>query len=82
LPIGAYEPRWFMRNNHMNPEEAVRAMELAGARQAFGHHWGTFRLTDEGVDRPREDLAIALAQRSLPPEQFPALRPGEVRVVA
>jgi L-ascorbate metabolism protein UlaG (beta-lactamase superfamily) len=82
LPIGAYEPRWFMRNSHMNPEEAVEALVLAGAAQAFGHHWGTFRLTDEGVERPREALAAALAERAIPPERFPALRPGEVRVVA
>jgi L-ascorbate metabolism protein UlaG (beta-lactamase superfamily) len=81
LPIGAYEPRWFMRNNHMNPQEAVEALDLAGARQAFGHHWGTFRLTNEGVERPREDLAAALALRTISPDRFPALRPGEVRVV-
>jgi L-ascorbate metabolism protein UlaG (beta-lactamase superfamily) len=82
LPIGAYEPRWFMRNSHMNPEEAVEAMMLAGAAQAFGHHWGTFRLTNEGVERPREDLAVALARRAVPLERFLALRPGEVRIVA
>jgi len=81
LPIGAYEPRWFMRSHHMNPEEAVEAMALAGAAQAFGHHWGTFRLTNEGVEKPREALAAALARRALPPGCFAALRPGEVRVV-
>jgi L-ascorbate metabolism protein UlaG (beta-lactamase superfamily) len=82
LPIGAYEPRWFMRNNHINPEEAVRALVLCGAAQAFGHHWGTFRLTNEAVTRPAEDLAAALASQAIPPERFPALRPGEVRMVA
>jgi L-ascorbate metabolism protein UlaG (beta-lactamase superfamily) len=82
LPIGAYEPRWFMRNSHMNPEEAVEAMVLAGAAQALGHHWGTFRLTNEGVERPRQDLAAALARRAVPHERFLALRPGEVRFVA
>ena len=82
LPIGAYEPRWFMRNSHINPEEAVEAMVLAGAAQAFGHHWGTFRLTNEGVERPREDLAAALARRAVPLERFLALRPGEVRIVS
>ena len=81
LPIGAYEPRWFMRNNHMNPEEAVEALALCGAREALGHHWGTFRLTNEAVDRPADDLAAALASRSLPPERFSALRPGEVRTL-
>jgi L-ascorbate metabolism protein UlaG (beta-lactamase superfamily) len=82
LPIGAYEPRWFMRNNHMNPAEAVEALALCGAAQALGHHWGTFHLTNEGVDRPLLDLAAALAAKSVAPEQFPALRPGEVRLLA
>jgi len=70
-----------MRNNHINPEEAVEALALCGAAQALGHHWGTFRLTNEGVERPLEALAAALAGRSLPPERFPALRPGEVRTL-
>jgi L-ascorbate metabolism protein UlaG (beta-lactamase superfamily) len=82
LPIGAYEPRWFMRNNHMNPEEAVEALRLCGAAQALGHHWGTFRLTNEGVDRPALDLDMALAARAIPGERFTALRPGAVHVVA
>jgi L-ascorbate metabolism protein UlaG (beta-lactamase superfamily) len=81
LPIGAYEPRWFMRNNHINPEEAVEAMALSGAARAFGHHWGTFRLTNEGVEQPRADLAAALAKRAIPHERFPALQPGEVRLL-
>jgi len=82
LPIGAYEPRWFMRNNHMSPEEAVEALRLCGAAQAFGHHWGTFRLTNEGVERPAQDLAAALAKGAVSPDRFAALRPGEVRQVA
>ena len=81
LPIGAYEPRWFMRSSHMNPDEAVRALELSGAAQALGHHWGTFHLTNEGVEQPAIELAAALKQRGVAPERFAALRPGEVRVV-
>jgi L-ascorbate metabolism protein UlaG (beta-lactamase superfamily) len=81
LPIGAYEPRWFMRNIHMNPQDAVAALELLGAERALGHHWGTFHLTNEGVERPLEALAAALAERGIPPDRFPALRPGEVRLV-
>src|SRR5438128_2416474 len=57
LPIGAYEPRWFMRHIHMNPEDALEALRLSGAGRAFGHHWGTFRLTNEGVEQPVQDLA-------------------------
>ncbi|HYI88623.1 MAG TPA: MBL fold metallo-hydrolase, partial [Beijerinckiaceae bacterium] len=78
LPIGAYEPRWFMQPQHMNPAEAVRVFRDCGARQALGHHWGTFQLTDEGIERPLQALAAALAAEEIPPERFHALRPGEV----
>ncbi|MBE7198991.1 MAG: hypothetical protein INR70_14480, partial [Parafilimonas terrae] len=46
--------------------------------QALGHHWGTFQLTDEGVERPAEALNAALGAAGLPPERFLALRPGQV----
>ncbi|MBF9233038.1 MBL fold metallo-hydrolase [Microvirga alba] len=77
LPIGAYEPRWFMQPQHMNPEDAVRAFEILGAEQALGHHWGTFRLTDEGVEEPPEALAAALREAGLSSGRFKPLRPGE-----
>jgi L-ascorbate metabolism protein UlaG (beta-lactamase superfamily) len=77
LPIGAYEPRWFMQPQHMNPEEAVRVLRDCGARQALGHHWGTFQLTDEGIERPLQALSAALAAAGLPAERFRPLRPGE-----
>ncbi|MCO6403644.1 MBL fold metallo-hydrolase [Aurantimonas endophytica] len=78
LPIGAYAPRWFMKDQHINPEEAVRAFQLLGARQALGCHWGTFQLTDEGVAQPAQDLAAALQARDIPPGSFVAARPGQV----
>jgi L-ascorbate metabolism protein UlaG (beta-lactamase superfamily) len=81
LPIGAYEPRWFMRDQHMNPEDAVQALEFCGAKRAVGHHWGTFQLTNEAVDAPRTELAAALATRNIPAERFIALQPGAVHVV-
>lgn len=78
LPIGAYAPRWFMAPQHLNPDDAVRVFEASGAAQALGHHWGTFRLTNEGVEEPAQDLAVALAARNVPQERFRALHPGEV----
>jgi L-ascorbate metabolism protein UlaG (beta-lactamase superfamily) len=81
LPIGAYEPRWFMINSHMNPDDAVKALALCGAPVAFGHHWGTFRLTNEAVEQPAIDLATALATHGVAAENFTALRPGDVRIV-
>lgn len=78
LPVGAYEPRWFMQGQHMNPDEAVRVFLACGAQHAIGHHWGTFRLTDESVDAPPAALTAALAQHGVAPERFRAMRPGEV----
>lgn len=77
LPIGAYEPRWFMQDQHMNPDEAVQVMIDAGARRALAHHWGTVQLTNEGIEEPREALTKALAAREIEAERFRALRPGE-----
>ncbi|MBU8540972.1 MBL fold metallo-hydrolase [Falsiroseomonas tokyonensis] len=78
LPIGAYEPRWFMADQHMNPADAVRGFGLLGARQALGFHWGTFRLTDEGIEQPPADLAAALREEGVDPARFLAMRPGQV----
>ena len=78
LPIGAYEPRWFMRDQHMNPAEAVQAFIDCGAELALGHHYGTFQLTDEPIDAPLVALADALQAAGIPPERFRTLRPGQV----
>lgn len=78
LPIGAYEPRWFMREQHMNPDDAVQALEWCGAREALGHHWGTFPLTNEAIDAPPRDLAEALVRHGVETRRFRAVRPGDV----
>jgi L-ascorbate metabolism protein UlaG (beta-lactamase superfamily) len=59
LPIGAYEPRWFMGAVHMPPEDAIRAHGIIGARTSIGIHWGTFQLADEGLDTPKRVLAAS-----------------------
>lgn len=78
LPVGAYEPRWFMKAQHQNPDEAVRGFLDCGAETAIGHHWGTFQLTDEAIDAPILDLATTLERHDVPAERFRAMRPGEV----
>jgi L-ascorbate metabolism protein UlaG (beta-lactamase superfamily) len=78
LPIGAYEPQWFMRDHHMNPTEAVRALIDCGAELALAHHHGTFQLTDEAIDAPLGTLTEALKAAGISPERFRTLRPGQV----
>jgi L-ascorbate metabolism protein UlaG (beta-lactamase superfamily) len=81
LPIGAYEPRWFMRVVHMNPEEAVRAHVELQSRQSIAMHYGTFQLTTEGIDEPVNALIEARHARNVGAEQFRTLGFGEsVRV--
>ena len=77
LPIGAYEPRWFMQGQHQNPDEAVRGFELLGAEFALGHHWGTVQLTDEAVEAPQIALSAALSKVGIANERFLALRAGQ-----
>ncbi|QWG13518.1 MBL fold metallo-hydrolase [Bradyrhizobium sediminis] len=78
LPIGAYEPRWFMKDQHMNPADAVKALADCGAEQALAHHHGTFQLTDEAIDAPAAALGQALDEAKIPREKFVALKPGQV----
>ena len=86
LPIGAYEPRWFMRWVHMNPEEAVRAYrELcspnphAAGTKFVPMHWGTFKLTDEAMNEPPLPARAAGEHEALPLRDFWLLGHGETR---
>jgi N-acyl-phosphatidylethanolamine-hydrolysing phospholipase D len=76
LAVGAYEPRWFMREQHMNPAEAVQAHKDLAARRSLGIHWGTFTLTDEALDEPPVALAAAREKAGLPAQEFSVLPIG------
>lgn len=77
MPIGAYEPRWFMKAQHQNPEEAIAGFGLSGAAFGIGHHFGTFQLTNEGIDDPPKALATAMSAAGIGNERFKGLRPGQ-----
>src|SRR5207248_1244608 len=70
LPIGAYEPRWFMGPAHLNPDEAVQTHLDLGAALSIGMHFGTFQLTDESVDEPVRALREGLEKRGLDERSF------------
>jgi L-ascorbate metabolism protein UlaG (beta-lactamase superfamily) len=73
LPIGAYEPRWFMRVVHMNPAEAVQAHLDLGSPETIGMHFGTFRLTAEAIDDPIRELDQARQANGVPASRFRVL---------
>ncbi|MFT4798512.1 MAG: L-ascorbate metabolism protein UlaG (beta-lactamase superfamily) [Candidatus Azotimanducaceae bacterium] len=81
LPIGAYEPRWFMADVHLNPAEAVQAHLDLNSKQSLGIHFGVFQLTYEGVDDPIDELNVALEQAKMASESFWTLEPGDARQV-
>ena len=86
LPIGAYEPRWFMQPVHMSPEDSVAAFQqlterTPGRCSMVGSHWGTFRLTDEPVMEPPQRTREAWSQAGLAPERLWVLSHGETRTI-
>ncbi len=82
IAVGAYEPRWFMTSQHVNPAEAVQIHFDLGAKRSVGVHWGTFELTDESLDTPPLALADARAAKGLAAEQFFVMAIGETRQLA
>jgi L-ascorbate metabolism protein UlaG (beta-lactamase superfamily) len=79
LPIGAYDPQWFMQPQHMGPEEAGRAWELLGAKNLLAMHWGTFKLTDEPMGEPPERLRAWWSEAGHPAERLWIFDVGETR---
>lgn len=81
LPIGAYEPRWFLQNVHMNPEEAVRATDDLGAARVAPMHWGTFVLSTEPLLDPLRRVQAAWHADGRDPADLWDLAVGESRTV-
>jgi L-ascorbate metabolism protein UlaG (beta-lactamase superfamily) len=78
IPIGAYEPRWFMTPQHTNPAESVSIFTELGPGRAIGIHWGTFRLTNESRDAPRFALTASLKAQGIDAHRFVAAEPGMI----
>lgn len=78
IPIGAYEPRWFMSDQHVAPEESVQIFKDIGAQQALGFHWGTFQLTDEPREEPKTLLRHVLTSEGIEHARFIPMEPGDV----
>lgn len=76
IPVGAYEPRWFMQNQHVDPAEAVRIHQDLGSKQSLGIHWGAFELTDEPLDEPPRALREALRKAGLRNDAFTVIPHG------
>ena len=81
IPIGAYSPKWFMAENHVNPKEALQIAIDLDAKKSIGMHWGTFMLTDEAVTEPPQLLEAALKERGLSEDYFITLKPGDYELI-
>ena len=77
LPVGAYEPQWFMRYAHMTPTEAVQTFRDLGQGLAMAHQHEVFAMADEAYDAPRRDLTEALHASGVDPARFLLPRVGE-----
>ena len=77
IPIGAYQPRWFMKPMHVNPAEAIQAHKDVGAEISFGMHFGTFPLADDGMDDPENDFTKAMQEPENRGVNFKLLKEGD-----
>ncbi len=82
IAVGHYEPRWFMKNNHINPDEAVRVHRSLRASRSLAIHHGTFAgLTMEPLDQPSIDLAEARQVHGVSEQEFFTLRHGQTELL-
>lgn len=78
LPIGAYEPRWFMKPIHVNPEEAVLMHQDLKSELSLAMHWGSFMLTNEPMLEPPKALQIAKQNHGIEDSRFTVIKPGSI----
>ena len=78
IPIGGYDPLWFMRYHHVNPLESIQIALDLGVPKSFGMHWGTFRLTDEDILEPAQLIDQELKKLNLADDFFRTVKPGEI----
>ena len=78
IPIGAYEPRWFMKNYHVNPEESLKIHADIKSKKTIGIHFGTFILTTEPVNEPEEKVSKLLEANDVSGEEFIVPKHGEI----
>ena len=81
IPIGACDHRWFMKEAHVNLNEAVMIHQDINARYSVGIHWVTFILTDEPVEEPPKRLLVALEKEGISKENFFVMEHGETKIL-
>jgi len=81
IPIGAYEPRWFMKSHHLSPEEAIMVHRDIRSKKSIAIHWGTFVLTDEPLDEPPKRLEAARTNMGIPDNEFLILQHGGTIII-
>ena len=78
IPIGGYNPRWFMSYHHVKPSESIQIALDLGVSKSLGMHWGTFRLTDEDILEPPQLINQELKKLNLADDFFRTVKPGEI----
>ncbi|OMQ24424.1 MBL fold metallo-hydrolase [Serratia oryzae] len=76
LPIGAYAPRWFMQEQHMDPQQSVMLYQQLNSPQVIPIHWGVFELADESLDEPPQQLGEALKTAGIEQHRFHPVKIG------
>ena len=81
IPIGAYAPRWFMKDHHCNVEEAIQIHKDIKSKYSIAMHWGTFQLTDEPMEEPPKLLKSLSSKKNLSNNEFITMEHGETKII-